>query len=692
MMRPPRRVPMAAVSASCPSIAPDPEPSHRRSRFDEVAGTVLYNEQHADYLLVKDDEAALFDYLATLVAKEYVVYNNPRAESDDLAEELVRMLIRVRRHLPEPHPSPLSDRWVLGTERSPRHPSVGGRAADDMRQRRATTSSERRRHGDEEGGAQAERLAEAADQPAGGGADADLRGAVGAEGRTVRAEVVDGDHVGDREERADRSGEHGGAGVGRPAGREQDPGDAGGADHEGGRLGAGDRSAPVAARARQHLGDDREDPADREQRRRLGGTEVPLGDGERGEERDRAVLAHRPDGADDRRQAGHRLGGKAHRHGRARRWAETHRPRRHERRGGEPGSAPEGDPPAARRPERAEHGGDRQAGRERHAVDAHGEPAPPAAGDGRHGLQPGREVQPGAGAEQHLGGDHDGKPVGEGGDHAARRRRRQAGEHQGTGAEATEHRTADEVGGGDRQRQQAERQAGLALGDAELGGDLRHHRRERLLADGDAEIGEAHEGERAPARARVAGEAASRGSAWRISDTVCNPCCTSTIAPSPSSSTRPLRSVPSTMPSRRGAAARRRRRNVCRASADGGMASAMAAVVPPYCGGKLYATNAGRFTFVNALFDVDGTLLATLDGDAVTRVAHRRGVVAGDPPPRRAGTPTVATVIGTGRQAWPHVEMLLRDAPRTRRAAHLRAPRADGRRTRATGARGRRTR
>ena len=61
---------------------------------------MLYNDQHADYLLVKDDEAALFDYLATLVAKEYVVYNNPRADADELAEELVRMLIRVRRHLP----------------------------------------------------------------------------------------------------------------------------------------------------------------------------------------------------------------------------------------------------------------------------------------------------------------------------------------------------------------------------------------------------------------------------------------------------------------------------------------------------------------------------------------------------------------------------------------------------------------
>ena len=37
---------------------------------------------------------------ATLVAKEYVVYNNPRAEAADLAEEMVRMLVRVRRHLP----------------------------------------------------------------------------------------------------------------------------------------------------------------------------------------------------------------------------------------------------------------------------------------------------------------------------------------------------------------------------------------------------------------------------------------------------------------------------------------------------------------------------------------------------------------------------------------------------------------
>ena len=71
-----------------------------RSRFDPDAAVVFFNDGHSDYLMVKDDEAALLDYLATLVAKEYVVYNNPRSDPDELAEEMVRMLIRVRRHLP----------------------------------------------------------------------------------------------------------------------------------------------------------------------------------------------------------------------------------------------------------------------------------------------------------------------------------------------------------------------------------------------------------------------------------------------------------------------------------------------------------------------------------------------------------------------------------------------------------------
>jgi dihydrodipicolinate synthase/N-acetylneuraminate lyase len=61
---------------------------------------VYFNDGHADYLMVKDDESSLLDYLSILVAKEYVIYNNPRATGDDLGEEMVRMLVRVRRHLP----------------------------------------------------------------------------------------------------------------------------------------------------------------------------------------------------------------------------------------------------------------------------------------------------------------------------------------------------------------------------------------------------------------------------------------------------------------------------------------------------------------------------------------------------------------------------------------------------------------
>ncbi len=92
--------PAAGRSRHLPTVRPDPEPGPARSRFDPDAGVVLYNEHHADFLMVKDDEPALLDYLATLVAKEYVVYNNPLAPAEDLAEEMVRMLVRVRRHLP----------------------------------------------------------------------------------------------------------------------------------------------------------------------------------------------------------------------------------------------------------------------------------------------------------------------------------------------------------------------------------------------------------------------------------------------------------------------------------------------------------------------------------------------------------------------------------------------------------------
>lgn len=83
--------------SKCDSV--DPSPGRGRSRFDAEASVVLYNQDHPDYLMLKNDESGMLDYLATLVAKEYVVYNNPMAAPDELAEEMVRMIVRVRRHM-----------------------------------------------------------------------------------------------------------------------------------------------------------------------------------------------------------------------------------------------------------------------------------------------------------------------------------------------------------------------------------------------------------------------------------------------------------------------------------------------------------------------------------------------------------------------------------------------------------------
>ncbi len=62
---------------SCHRVAPDPDPGRSAQPIRRRRGVVLYNDRHADYLIVKDDESALLDYLATLVAKEYVALQQP---------------------------------------------------------------------------------------------------------------------------------------------------------------------------------------------------------------------------------------------------------------------------------------------------------------------------------------------------------------------------------------------------------------------------------------------------------------------------------------------------------------------------------------------------------------------------------------------------------------------------------------
>ena len=103
---------------------------------------------------------------------------------------------------------------------------------------------------------------------------------------------------------------------------------------------------------------------------------------------------------------------------------------------------------------------------------------------------------------------------------------------------------------------------------------------------------------------------------------------------------------------------------VC-ASTPNAMASAMAAVVPPFSGGKIYATTNGTFTFVNVLFDTEGHLLCTLAGDALTAFRTPAACALAirtlcDAP---SSPRTTAALVGAGRQGWYHLEMLAAELP-----------------------------
>jgi ornithine cyclodeaminase/alanine dehydrogenase-like protein (mu-crystallin family) len=99
-----------------------------------------------------------------------------------------------------------------------------------------------------------------------------------------------------------------------------------------------------------------------------------------------------------------------------------------------------------------------------------------------------------------------------------------------------------------------------------------------------------------------------------------------------------------------------------RSEAAGAMASAMAAVAPPYSGGKVYATADGVFTFVNVLFDMAGRLLCTLAGDELTRL-RTPAACALAIRAMAAPEPGVAALVGAGRQGWFHLEMLAAELP-----------------------------
>ena len=101
-----------------------------------------------------------------------------------------------------------------------------------------------------------------------------------------------------------------------------------------------------------------------------------------------------------------------------------------------------------------------------------------------------------------------------------------------------------------------------------------------------------------------------------------------------------------------------------RATTGGAMASALAAAWPDggVTGGKVYATKDGVLTFLVAVFDLDGRLLAVMEGDTLTRIrtAAGTGVALRH---LLARPPEVVTVIGTGRQCRQHLELVAAELP-----------------------------
>ena len=226
--------------------------------------------------------------------------------------------------------------------------------------------------------------------------------------------------------------------------------------HEGGAAGAGDGADAVCARAADSTLATIEMTRPTASRAAAWrGTRPHSLDGVRREERDRPVLAHRADGADDGRQA-ERPPWRAS--------AATRAPRRtapsrigHVATSAAAASAggdPEGDPPSAPAPSAPSSGGDRQT-----------EPRTPRrrcpsrsrAGRGRRrAARP--AARPGSTARRRRPAAPGRRPprriLGERGDDAARRVGDEPASINGTGAEAAEHGAADQVGDGDRQRQQ----------------------------------------------------------------------------------------------------------------------------------------------------------------------------------------------------------------------------------------------
>lgn len=83
-------------------LAPFPEEKrHLRSELDPDTRVIQVNELHPDYRSSQDNPAAQLHYLMILTAKELALWQNPATDALASAEDMIRILVRARRYLPE---------------------------------------------------------------------------------------------------------------------------------------------------------------------------------------------------------------------------------------------------------------------------------------------------------------------------------------------------------------------------------------------------------------------------------------------------------------------------------------------------------------------------------------------------------------------------------------------------------------
>lgn len=80
------------------------EKAHLRSELDEARRLIIINKGHPDYLAHKQPPAAFLYYVAMLTAKEIALWQRPRSDGTGVAEEMVRILLRARKYIPEQLP------------------------------------------------------------------------------------------------------------------------------------------------------------------------------------------------------------------------------------------------------------------------------------------------------------------------------------------------------------------------------------------------------------------------------------------------------------------------------------------------------------------------------------------------------------------------------------------------------------